>query len=51
MGLHDEALKQIEGHWQRLWNPEKKLIAHIWDEGFRPWAVQLTRKRQSGPAI
>jgi unsaturated rhamnogalacturonyl hydrolase len=35
VGLYDEALKQIEGYRQRLWNPEKRLIAHIWDEGKR----------------
>jgi len=33
MGYYDEALKQIEGYRKRLWNPEKKLVAHIWDDG------------------
>jgi unsaturated rhamnogalacturonyl hydrolase len=33
MGHYDEALAQIEGYRQRLWNPEKKLLAHIWDDG------------------
>jgi rhamnogalacturonyl hydrolase YesR len=33
MGYYDEALAQIDGFRQRLWNPEKKLLAHIWDEG------------------
>jgi rhamnogalacturonyl hydrolase YesR len=33
MGFPDEALAQIEGYWQRLWNPDKKLLAHIWDDG------------------
>ncbi|HUX28642.1 MAG TPA: glycoside hydrolase family 88 protein [Terracidiphilus sp.] len=33
MGYYDEALKQIEGFKKRLWNPEKQLLAHIWDEG------------------
>ncbi len=33
MGHYDEAVKQIEGYRQRLWNPEKKLMAHIWDDG------------------
>ena len=33
MGFYDEALKQIEGFKQRLWNPQKKLVAHVWDEG------------------
>jgi unsaturated rhamnogalacturonyl hydrolase len=32
MGYCDEALRQIEGYRQRLWNPEKKLFAHIWDD-------------------
>jgi rhamnogalacturonyl hydrolase YesR len=35
MGFVDEALAQIEGYRQRLWNPEKKLLAHIWDDGKR----------------
>ena len=35
MGFYDEALAQIEGYRQRLWNPEKKLLAHIWDDGKR----------------
>ncbi len=35
MGYHDEALAQIEGYRQRLWNPEKELLAHIWDDGKR----------------
>ena len=32
MGYYDEALAQIEGYRQRLWNPEKKLLAHIRDD-------------------
>jgi rhamnogalacturonyl hydrolase YesR len=35
MGHYDEALAQIEGYRQRLWNPEKNLLAHIWDDGKR----------------
>src|SRR5271157_356508 len=35
MGFVDEALAQIEGYRQRLWNKEKKLLAHIWDDGIR----------------
>jgi rhamnogalacturonyl hydrolase YesR len=31
-GHYDEAILQIEGHWKRLWNPDKKLLSHIWDE-------------------
>ncbi len=33
MGHHDEALAQIDGYRSRLWNPQKKLLAHIWDDG------------------
>jgi len=33
MGFQDEALAQIEGYRKRLWNPEKRLLAHIWDDG------------------
>jgi rhamnogalacturonyl hydrolase YesR len=35
MGFFDEAMAQIEGYRQRLWSPEKKLLAHIWDDGKR----------------
>ena len=40
-GHYDEAIRQIEGHWKRLWNPDKKLLSHIWDEH---------RQQLSGPA-
>jgi unsaturated rhamnogalacturonyl hydrolase len=33
MGFYDEALAQIDGCKQRLWDPQKKLLAHIWDDG------------------
>jgi rhamnogalacturonyl hydrolase YesR len=33
MGHYDEALFQIEGYRKRLWNSEKRLLAHIWDDG------------------
>jgi rhamnogalacturonyl hydrolase YesR len=33
MGHYDEALAQIEGYRKRLWNPGKKLLSHIWDDG------------------
>jgi len=33
MGYHDEALKQIDGFRKRLWNPQKQMLAHIWDDG------------------
>ena len=32
MGFYDEALKQIDGYRERLWNSEKKLLAHVWDD-------------------
>jgi rhamnogalacturonyl hydrolase YesR len=32
LGFVDEALAQIRGYRHRLWNPEKKLLAHIWDD-------------------
>ena len=35
MGLFDEALAQIDGFRKRLWNPQKKLLSHMWDEGKR----------------
>lgn len=35
MGYLDEALAQIEGYRKRLWNTEKKLLAHIWDDDKR----------------
>jgi unsaturated rhamnogalacturonyl hydrolase len=31
-GHWDEAIRQIEGHRRRLWNPKASLLAHIWDE-------------------
>jgi unsaturated rhamnogalacturonyl hydrolase len=32
-GRYDEALRQIDGFRKRLWDPKKKLLAHIWDDG------------------
>jgi unsaturated rhamnogalacturonyl hydrolase len=31
-GHYDEAPHQIEGFRKRLWDPQKKLLAHIWDD-------------------
>src|SRR5271166_3620750 len=31
-GLYDEALKQIDGFRKSLRDPQKKLLAHIWDD-------------------
>ena len=39
-GHYDEALLQIEGLRKRLWNPEKKLFSHIWDDGRRQFRRQ-----------
>jgi len=33
MGRYDEALAQIEGFRKRLWDPQKKLLSNIWDDG------------------
>jgi len=33
MGHYDEAILQIEGYRKLLFNPHKKLMAHIWDDG------------------
>ena len=38
MGHCDEAMRQIEGYRKLLFNPEKKLMAHIWDDGKRQFA-------------
>jgi rhamnogalacturonyl hydrolase YesR len=34
-GHYDEAILQIEGLRHRLWNPARKLLSHIWDDGHR----------------
>jgi rhamnogalacturonyl hydrolase YesR len=33
MGYLDEAVRQIEGMIRYLWNSEKKLFSHMWDDG------------------
>jgi rhamnogalacturonyl hydrolase YesR len=30
-GKYDEAVKQIDGAFGCLWNPDKKLLSHMWD--------------------
>jgi len=40
-GHPDEAVKQIIGYRKRLWNPEKKLYYHIWDEDRQEYARKL----------
>ncbi|EMS72391.1 glycoside hydrolase family 88 protein [Ruminiclostridium cellobioparum] len=37
-GYHQEALKQIKGYISLLYNPEKKLFSHIWDESKNDFA-------------
>jgi len=31
-GKYDEAVAQLQGCWRRLWDPRRKLLAHIWNE-------------------
>jgi len=31
-GHYEEAFRQIDGFRKRLWDPQKKLLAHIWDD-------------------
>ena len=31
-GHPQEAVRQVLGYWRRLYNPEKRLLYHIWDE-------------------
>lgn len=38
MGHYDEAMLQIEGYRKLLFNPDKKLMAHIWDDGRHQFA-------------
>jgi rhamnogalacturonyl hydrolase YesR len=33
MGYYDEAMAQIAGYRKLLWSPQKKILAHIWDDG------------------
>jgi rhamnogalacturonyl hydrolase YesR len=40
MGRYDEARAQIEGFRKRLWNPEKKLLSNIWDDGTQKFKRQ-----------
>lgn len=32
-GYFDEAMKQINGYWQALFNTEAGLLSHMWDDG------------------
>ena len=31
-GHLDEAIQQIDGHRRRLWDPQKKMLSHMWNE-------------------
>jgi rhamnogalacturonyl hydrolase YesR len=31
-GRPEEALRQLRGFWKYLWNPQKKLLSHAWDD-------------------
>ncbi len=39
-GRYEEAIKQIEGEREHLWNPDKNLLSHMWDSEKR----ELVRK-------
>jgi rhamnogalacturonyl hydrolase YesR len=34
-GFPEEAVRQVKGFWKYLWNPEKKLLSHIWDDDMK----------------
>jgi rhamnogalacturonyl hydrolase YesR len=37
-GKFDEAVRQLEGVWGFLWNPDKKLLSHMWDNEKKEFA-------------
>jgi rhamnogalacturonyl hydrolase YesR len=37
-GNHADAVKQIEGIYRKLWDPKRKLLAHIWNEDQQRWS-------------
>lgn len=39
-GHPQEAVRQIDGYRDRLWDPHKKLFSHIWDEGRQAFVRQ-----------
>jgi len=41
MGNYDEALKQEAGLRKRLWDYDKKLFFHIWDDGEQKWVNKV----------
>jgi len=39
-GKFEEAVRQLEGVWGFLYNPQKKLLSHMWDDGKKEFARQ-----------
>ena len=39
-GCSDESIKQIEGFRKLLWNPEKKLYSHAWDDATKSFLIK-----------
>jgi unsaturated rhamnogalacturonyl hydrolase len=39
-GQPEEAIRQVEGFRKLLWNPDKKLFSHIWDDGKQAFGRQ-----------
>ena len=39
-GCYNEAMKQIRGYWNALFNKEERLMSHMWDDGKK----EFTRK-------
>ncbi len=37
-GKFEEAVRQLEGVWGFLWNPDKKLLSHMWDNEKKEFA-------------
>ncbi|OPH46655.1 glycosyl hydrolase [Paenibacillus ferrarius] len=43
-GYYQEAVRQVDGYWKLLWDPEARLFSHIWDDG----AKSFVRKAHWG---
>lgn len=50
-GRYDEAMKQYNGYWKALYNPELKLLHTIIDDGTKEWVRELHRGVGNGFAI
>jgi rhamnogalacturonyl hydrolase YesR len=37
-GKYEESVRQLEGVWKFLYDPKKKLLSHMWDEGKKEFA-------------